>query len=62
MGSFREDLMSKPYLATMKEEINGLIPSNGVKRKNNLEGFEVFDGEECECHLNWLIELKAQSK
>lgn len=49
MGSFREDLMSKPYLATMKEEINGLIPSNGVKRKNNMEGFEVFDGEECEC-------------
>ena len=52
MGSFREDLMSKPYLATKKEEINGLIPSNGVKRKNIMEGFEVFDGEECECQLN----------
>ena len=38
MQSFREDLMSKPCLATIKEVINGLIPPKELKWENNIEG------------------------
>ena len=38
--------MSKPCPATIKEVIKGIIPPKGVKRGNNVDGLELFDGDE----------------
>ena len=46
MQDFREELKSKPCPTTIKVVIRGIIPPKGVKRTNNVEGLELFDGDE----------------
>ena len=41
--------MSKPCPATVKSVIKGSIPPKGEKRKNSMEGFELFDADEDVC-------------
>uniref|UniRef100_A0A0L8FFZ7 Uncharacterized protein n=1 Tax=Octopus bimaculoides TaxID=37653 RepID=A0A0L8FFZ7_OCTBM len=45
MREFRLEMMSKPYPNTIQRVIKQLIPSKGVKRANDLEGSELFDGD-----------------
>ena len=39
---------SKPPPKSVKEVIRSLVPSKGIKRGKNIEGSELFDGEEIE--------------
>ncbi|CAI9722125.1 Hypothetical predicted protein [Octopus vulgaris] len=45
MREFRLEMMSKPCPNTIKRVIKNLIPSKGVKRANNIEGSQLFDGD-----------------
>ena len=43
---FKNEMTAKPPPKTVKEVIRSLIPTKGIKRGKNIEGFELFDGEE----------------
>ncbi|CAI9715131.1 Hypothetical predicted protein [Octopus vulgaris] len=45
MREFRLEMMSKPCPNTIQRVIKNLIPSKGVKRANDIEGSELFDGD-----------------
>uniref|UniRef100_A0A0L8GRU9 Histone-lysine N-methyltransferase SETMAR n=1 Tax=Octopus bimaculoides TaxID=37653 RepID=A0A0L8GRU9_OCTBM len=45
---FRLEMMSKPCPNTIQRVIKHLIPPKGVKRANNIEGSELFDGDSIE--------------
>ena len=45
MQIFREELMTKPCPATIKEVIKGKILLKGVKQANNVERLELFYGD-----------------
>ena len=49
MQLFRADLKSKLCHAIITEVMKDLIPSKRVKWKNNMEGYELPDGDEDEC-------------
>ena len=46
MRQFRNEMTAKPPPNTVKEVIRSLIPPKGIKRGKNIEGSELFDGEE----------------
>ena len=46
MRQFRNEMTAKPPPKTVKEVIRSLIPPKGIKRGKNIEGSELFDGEE----------------
>lgn len=48
MKNYRSKMMSTPPPKTIKAVINALIPPKGIKRGRNIEGIELFDGEEIE--------------
>ena len=48
MRKLREELIKSPCTNTIKNLSKGLVPPKGVKRLNNIEGSELFDGEESE--------------
>ena len=41
-----DKMMKKPVPSTTQEPLRGLIPPKGIKRKNNVEGSELLDGDE----------------
>ena len=48
MRQFRNEMTTKPPPKTVKEVILSLIPPKGIKQGKNVEGSELFDGEEIE--------------
>ena len=46
MRQFRNEMTTKPPPKTVKEVILSLIPPKGIKQGKNVEGSELFDGEE----------------
>ena len=48
MRQFRNEMTAKPPPKTAKEVIRSFIPPKGIKRGKNIEGSELFDGEEIE--------------
>ena len=45
---FGNEMTAKPPPKTVQEVIRSLIPPKGIKRGKNIEGSELFDGEEIE--------------
>ena len=48
MRQFRNEMTAKPPPKTVKEVIRSLIPPKGNKQSKNVEGSELYDGEEIE--------------
>ena len=48
MRQFRNEMTTKLPAKTVKEVIRSLIPPKGIKQGKNIEGSELFDGEEIE--------------
>ena len=48
MRQFKNEMTENPLPKTVKEVIHSLISPKGIKRGKNIEGSELFDGEEIE--------------